>query len=111
MAGATKISIINLNDQYIEPFIIAENSTAFSQPSFFFKEEDYGLSIHFTIKRTIDSDNVRLNWCRMPFKPDFIEILKRYSRLPFTNTQEALKLKRLEEAASQKGAQMILDEN
>ena len=47
----------------------------------------------------------------MPFKPDFIEILKRYSRLPFTNTQEALKLKRLEEAASQKGAQMILDEN
>ena len=73
--------------------------------------EDYGLSIHFSIKRVIDEENVRLNWCMMPLKPDFIQILKRYSRLPFTNTQEALKLKRLEEAATEKGAQMILDEN
>ena len=29
LAGATNISIVNLNDQYIEPFIVAENSTAF----------------------------------------------------------------------------------
>ena len=111
LAGADKISLINLNDQYIEPFIIAENPTAFSQPSFFFKVENFGLSLHFAIKRTINEQNIRLNWCRMPFKPDFLEILKRYSRLPFTNTQEALKLKRLEEAATEKGAKILLDDN
>lgn len=47
----------------------------------------------------------------MPFKPDFIEILKRYARLPFTNTEEALKLKRLEEAATATGARKIMEEN
>ena len=47
----------------------------------------------------------------MPFKPDFIEVLKRYARLPFTNTKEALKLKRLEEAASATGAHRIMEEN
>ena len=30
LTGAKTISLINLNDQYIEPFIIAENPTAFS---------------------------------------------------------------------------------
>ena len=47
----------------------------------------------------------------MPFKHDFIEILRRYARLPFTNTEEALKLKRLEEAATATGAQKIMAEN
>ena len=100
LAGASTISIINLNDQYHEPFIIAENTSAFAQQAFFFKKEDFGLSIYFTIKRTIDKDNIRLNLCRMPFKPDFLDILKRYTRLPFTNTEEALKIKKLQEAVS-----------
>ena len=47
----------------------------------------------------------------MPFKPDFIEVLKRYSRLPFTRTEEALEIKRIEEAATTDGAKRILEEN
>ena len=47
----------------------------------------------------------------MPFKPDFIEVLKRYSRLPFTKTEEALEMKRHEEAATTEGAKRILNEN
>jgi hypothetical protein len=47
----------------------------------------------------------------MPFKPDFIDMMKKYSRLPFTDTEEALEMKLLEEAASTEGAKRILKEN
>ena len=95
----------------MEPFILAENTSAFAQQAFFFKNEDFGMSIHFTQKRLIDKEHVRYNWVRMPFKPDFIEVLKRYSRLPFTKTEEALEMHRIEEAATAEGARRILQEN
>jgi len=60
------------------------------------------------VKRTIDTNNIRYNWVRMPFKPDFIDMMKRYARLPFTNTEEALEMKMIEEASSTEGAKRIL---
>ena len=95
VAGATTLSLVNLEDEHIEPLIDAESTVFFSMPAFFIKEEEHGgLSIHFTVKRTINESNVRYNWVRMPFKPDFMSIIQRYSRLPITRVEEALELEK-----------------
>ena len=90
IAGSTNISIVNFNEDYMEPFIYCDYTSAFGQPAFFFKKEDFGMSIHFSLKRYIDNKHVRYNWVRMPLKSDFMDILKRYERLPLTKTEEAL---------------------
>lgn len=78
----------------MQPFINAVSAVGCGQPNFFFDEEEYGIvRIHFTINRQIVSESqVRLNWLSMPLKPDFTEVIQKYSRLPFTNTKEALKM-------------------
>ena len=70
--------IVNLNSEYIEPFMIAKSTVEFGQQAFFFKKEEFVLSMHFTEKRVIDREYVRYNWVRMPFKQDFIQVLEEF---------------------------------
>ena len=93
VAGSTNFSIVNFSNGYMEPFIYCDYTSSFGQPAFFFKKEDFGMSITFPSKRHIDDTHVRYNWIRMPLKSDFMDILKRYERLPFTRTEEALAMK------------------
>ena len=67
------------------------------------------MSINFPLRRYIDDTHVRYNWVRMPLKSDFMDTLKRYERLPLSNTEEALAMKRIEKAASSEGAKSILN--
>ena len=92
VAGSHMMHLINLNNGYIEPFILVESTVAFGQQAFFFKRDKYVLSMHFTLHREIDLEHVRFNWIRMAFKPDFIEILEKFQRLPFSNPGQALQM-------------------
>jgi len=47
-----------------------------------------------TIKRVINESNVRYNWVKMPFKPDFIEAMNDYYCLPVTSTEDAQRLRK-----------------
>ena len=92
VSGSKCITLVNLRTKHSEPLIIINSTTAYGQQAFFFKKEDYGLSIHFSLKRIIENGNARHNWARMPLKPDFIETLKKHARLPFVNTNKSLDL-------------------
>ena len=50
------------------------------------------MSIHFTAKQMFEDGCVRLNWCKMNFKPDLIRALEEYGMIPKQNTLEVLKL-------------------
>ena len=107
IAGSDTLSLVNLDDGHMESLIEADNTVYFHQQAFFIKEEEHGgLSIHFTVKRTINETNVRYNWVRMPFKPDCMEILQRYSCLPITRYEDALELKLENEKLKQENEEL-----
>ena len=50
------------------------------------------MTLHFSAKQNFEDGTVRLNWCKMSFKPDFIEILKEYGTIPKQKIESVLKL-------------------
>ena len=53
-AGEQSIHLINLREATSEPLIIAETSCLRGQPAFFFKTEQYGMSLNFTHRTEVD---------------------------------------------------------
>ena len=45
------------------------------------KDED-GYSLNFTVCRKLDDKKIRFEWVKMPFKNDFIRVLKNTGVLP-----------------------------
>ena len=93
VSGVKSLVIVNMRDSYSEPLIVINSTSAFGQQAFFFKQEDWGgHSLHFSQRRIINETGYeRHNWARMPFKPDFIAVLREHFRLPYTNTSHSLK--------------------
>ena len=75
-SSSKSINLINVKEPYAEPLILCEQTTCHGQRAFFFTQESYGMSMHFTIGRALDNSKMRLEWVRMAFKSDFIETLR-----------------------------------
>ena len=92
VSGSKGLIIISPELEYHEPLILLNTSTAFGQPAFFFKDEEFGMSIIFTLVRMIENGNERHNCARMPFKQDFYDIMKEYKRLPPTSPYQGMEI-------------------
>ena len=86
------ISIVNLRQSYMELLVEYATGCTDPQPAFFFKEEEYGMSLHFTAPRDLENGQTRMKWIQMRFAWEFYETLKTYGQLPISNIQQALKL-------------------
>ena len=85
VSGSKGLILVSPDLGYQEPLILLETSTAFGQQAFFFKDEEFGMSIIFTLVRKIENGNERHNCARMPFKQDFYKIMSEFKRLPPTS--------------------------
>ena len=85
VSGSKGLIVVSPDLGYQEPLILLKTSTAFGQQAFFFKDEEFGMSIIFTLVRMIENGNERHNCARMPFKQDFYNIMSEFKRLPPTN--------------------------
>ena len=88
------INLINLKEASSESLISAETTCLRGQPAFFFKKEQYGMSLNFTHKTQVDTknDHIRLNWTRMALKPDFAATLQRVGGLPLSKKEDIIEL-------------------
>ena len=50
------------------------------------------MTLHFSAKQIFGDENVRLNWCKMTFKPDFMRLLKTYNTIPKQRIKTVLKM-------------------
>ena len=86
-SGCTGISLVNLSESYMEQLVKYEPTCTLGQQAFFFKNEEYGMSLHFTTgSKKLENGNIRLNWVRMGFKKDFSDVLSLYGKLPHSDT-------------------------
>ena len=80
----TTIDLVNVKEQFVEPLITRDFASYEhrGQDSFFIKDKVNGMSINFSAKQIFPDGSVRLNMCKMTFKPDLIKILKEYGTIP-----------------------------
>ena len=63
------------------------------------------MSLHFTAKQAFEDGAIRLNWCKMCFKPDFKEMLSMYGTIPKQRCESVVQL-----MACHKEDKRLLDE-
>lgn len=56
------------------------------------------MTIHFAAKQSFEDGTVRLNWCKMTFKPDFMKMLHEYGTIPKQNIKSVLVLMNMQKA-------------
>ena len=86
-SGWMTFNIINVRDMTMEPLIefFGKNNRGLSQEGGFFMKEKFGFSMYFDTTDTTDSGQKVLSWYSMAFREDFIDILKKYGRVPQSN--------------------------
>ena len=103
-SGRESFNLINVKDADMEKLINASCINIRCQPAFFFKEEDYGFSMHFATKDVSDENIEVHKWHMLPFKDDFRETVMTTGNLPVSclakKLRMASKLQNLTEAIS-----------
>ena len=76
-SGETSINLVNINEGFTEPLIYRDYASFDhrGQQGVFCKGKLYGMTLHFSAKQIFKNGDVRLNWCKMSFKPDFKKML------------------------------------
>ena len=83
-SSETCINLVNLKEGHCEPLALRDYASFDhrGQQGFFFREKIYGMTLHFSAKQSFEDGTVRLNWCKMTFKPDFMRMLRTYGTIP-----------------------------
>ena len=116
VGGSEAIIFINPSIDYQETLILVKSQTAFGQQAYFFKQEDFGHSLIFSMQTGIDNGKERHNFVRMPLKQDFFKTLSKYARLPFTQAVQSvrefaeLQVENIKLAAEAKERDKVLEE-
>lgn len=83
-SGYEHFSLINVLKCKTQVFILASSPCIGPQQAFFFKEEKYGFSIHFSTCELTDENVQYHKWHMLPLKADFMDSLRMYGKLPVT---------------------------
>ena len=91
-SGRESLNLINVKNADSEKLIITSCINIRCQPAFFFKEEDYGFSMHFATKDMSD-ENIEIHkWHMLPFKDDFRETVMTTGNLPVSSLAKKLRM-------------------
>ena len=75
----------------MQKFVASSCNTVRSQQAFFFIQEKYGYSMHFSSKQN-DGTKEYHKWHKLELKNDFKEHLTKYKRLPVESLAQKQKL-------------------
>ena len=92
--GESTFNLVNVKTGHMEVLVKAATSVLHAQTSVFFTTDqtDSVIYMHFATTNTTEENETQQCWYVMTFRPDFIDTLKKFGRLPIKHPNEALTL-------------------
>ena len=87
-SGANTFDLINTSKYTVDKFIVGSARNIASQQAGFFIEKGDKIDFHFCTVTDSDQNKMFLNWHKMSLKPDFMQALKCYGRLPYAQVSD-----------------------